>query len=492
MPDIQDQFSQNEQLSGSLQENTLTLLCTSDAYCQLVRGSVPVEYFSTFLYRDFISRVYTYIDQFKKAPAAHLPDLVEDLLEDKGQKGEAVRTLLHNIAELGEGLNESYVVSQLEKFTRQQKLKLGVVEATRSIQDGNLDRAEHVLQTALRERLNLFDAGIGLDDVMKTLRTKQVDGVDRVLLGIPALDISNYGPGRKELHLYMAPFKSGKSWWLLYVAKRALVQKWRVLYVTLEMDPDMVGRRFLQSLYSMTKREVEDLRLPGFELDDLERLIGFTSTAAKRPSLSDPKALVKLSHKLAKLRVRRNLRIKQFPTGALTVEALSGYLDGLEASQNFIPDLLIIDYPDLMKVDPSLYRIALGNVFKELRGIAVERNLALATVTQVNRDGTEAKTIRGVHVSEDISKIAIADTVFSYNRTEDEKKLGMARIFVAAGRDDRDQFNVLLTQAYDIGQYVLNSRDLDSDYHMVLEKHKQKQIQDGGATDESVGRKKKR
>lgn len=467
-------------LSGSLQENTLTLLCVSDEYCQLVRHAVPVELFSTFLYRDIIQRVYTFIDQHKKAPGAHLPDLVEDLLDDP-KRGEPVKQLLHNIAELAEGLNAQYVVTQLERFTRQQRLKLAVIEASAAIQVGDLDKAEAAWEKGTRERLRMFDAGVGLDEVMKDLKRHE-DEAERILLGIPDLDIAGYGPGRKELHTFLAPPKAGKTWWLLYLAKRALLQRWRVLYITLEYEDLKLGRRFLQSLYSMTKRQIDDLRLPGFSLDDLERLIGFTMSEAKRPILTDPKSLRDITRKLAKFRARKNLIIKQFPTGALTVNALRAYLDNLELSQNFAPDLIIVDYPMLMQIDAANYRISLSNIFKDMRGIGVARNAAVAIVHQVNREGAGSKIIDGRSAAEDWSITAISDALLTYNRTTTEKELGLARLFLALGRDDRDQFSVLITQSYEIGQFVLDSRHLDYDYWVTLEKQGAKNAGSGPTT----------
>src|SRR5687768_13688933 len=232
-----------EQLSGSLQENALTLLCTDSSYCNLVRHSIPTELFSTFLFRDVVSRVYAYIDQFKQAPGAHLPDLVEDLLEDKGPKGDSIRALLHSIAELAEGLNAQYVVTKLEHFVRQQKLKLGIVEATQAIQNGDVEGAERVMVDAMKARLSMFDAGLDLDGVVKDIQEYKQDDKHRVLLGIPELDDADYGPGRGELLLLQAPLKTGKTWFLVHVAKRALMQRWKVLYVTLEVSAQIIGRR---------------------------------------------------------------------------------------------------------------------------------------------------------------------------------------------------------------------------------------------------------
>jgi hypothetical protein len=136
----------------------------------------------------------------------------------------------------------------------------------------------------------------------------------------------------------------------------------------------------------------------------------------------------------------------------------------MESREGFIPDVLLVDYADLMKVDSVNYRQDLGRVYKELRGIAVERNIGVVTASQANRSGIRAKTVRDYHIGEDISKIATCDAHITYSQTGQERGLGLARLFVANGRNDEDQFTVLISQAYTLGQFCLDSVRMTSNY----------------------------
>jgi replicative DNA helicase len=470
--------SHQDALTGALQENVLTLVCYSDENCQLVRHAVPSSLFSTFLYRDVVDRVYDYIDKFKKAPGDHLPDILEDLLESK-KEGPNVEALVFSIKQLSENLNTKYVVTQLEHFTRQQSLKLGIVEAADAIQAGDLDRAENIIDKSRKARLSMFDPGSTLSDIMGKLKNPK-DENQRILINIPELDRYGYGPGRGELSLFLAPPKRGKTWWLIHLAKYALMQKWRVLYITLEVSDEIIGKRTLQSLFSVTQKTIKDFPVSHFKTDSLGRLTDINIGQMERPSLAEVKDLKAVEKKLEKMRLKDNMIIKAFPTGTLTVNMLKAYLEALEASARFMPDLIVLDYADLMKVDADNYRITLGNLYKDLRGIAVERNLALATASQSNRQGATAKTIDGTHVAEDYSKIAICDSAISYNQTTDERHLKLARLYTLAGRNDADQFSVLVSQAYQVGQFALESRALDFDYWNIVN-----QAQDGVVEEET-------
>jgi replicative DNA helicase len=136
---------------------------------------------------------------------------------------------------------------------------------------------------------------------------------------------------------------------------------------------------------------------------------------------------------------------------------LRSYLDNLEQTEKFVPDLLIVDYPDLMKIDKDNFRLALDEIFKELRGIAVSRNIALAAVSQSHRSAAKAKQVGMDNVAEAYSKIAHSDIVLTYTQTIQEQKLGLARLFVAKGRNDGDKFVVYISQAYTTGQFVIDS-----------------------------------
>jgi hypothetical protein len=150
-------------------------------------------------------------------------------------------------------------------------------------------------------------------------------------------------------------------------------------------------------------------------------------------------------------------------------------LDLLEQQQGFTPDLLIVDYPKLMKTSAQYQRIELGNITRDLRGLAVERNMAVAAVSQSNRIGM--KKSRGEHnmavltaenISEDFTQGQTADTVLSYNQTEAEAALGLARIHVALARDQEGGFTTLITQHYPTGQFCLKSVRMNKDNFETL------------------------
>ena len=453
----------SEKLSGSLQENLLCLVCFSDTGFQAVRDSVAPELFTSQVYRDILERIYDFIDRFKKPPKEHLADLLEDVLQKDTPQSQLYEQVIVAAHGLKDNLNEEYTLTQLDTFVRQQRLKIGVVQATQFISEGDLDQAETVLEDALRNHLQLFRPGLTLRDVLQEMK-KGVESNDVINMGIPELDKRRLGPARKELFVFIGPPKRGKSWMLGHITKRALMQRLKVSVVTLEMSEKLWGSRLLQSLFAITKREGEVL-YSKMERDKLGRLIGLDRVKLKKVlAFSDDKTFKRIAEKLDSFEGRLEVFIREFPTRAIGIHGLRAYLGSLERTQQFLPDILVLDYADLLKVDTKNYRIEIGAMYQELRGIAVERNMMVATASQANREGAGARMVLDTHTAEDFSKIGTADCAITYSQTQAERQLGLARLFVSNARTDEDKFTILITQTYATGQFCLDSIRMHDSY----------------------------
>ena len=457
-----------DRISVSLQENLLVLLCFSDKASALIRNAVDPHLFSTQIYRDVVIRVYDYIDQYHKPPREHVADLLEDEL-GKDKTSNLYVELLEAIHEQKDSINEEFALNQLEAFVRQQTLKSSIIKASEAIQDGDLDRAEEDLNAGLKTRLSLFAPGMSLTEGLRVAFAGQVRR-DVVPIGIKELDDANLGPARGEFHLFIGPPKRGKSWWLVHMTKRCLLHRMKTVYITLELSEGQIAQRVLQSLFSIARHKTK-VPVSHLRADDLVRLMSIErDTITGRLSIDEPSSRKAIEQKLGRLRGKENLTIKQFPAGMLTVRGLTNYLDMLDRSAGFQPDMLVIDYPDYMQLDPKNYRLEIGALYNDLRGVAVERNMGILVGSSISVEGTMARLITESHAAEDYSRIYTADTVFTYTQTPAEKELGLARLFVSNTRvADRDGFVLLISQAYAIGQFCLESVSMSDAYWGHLE-----------------------
>ena len=83
------------------------------------------------------------------------------------------------------------------------------------------------------------------------------------------------------------------------------------------------------------------------------------------------------------------LVIKEFPTGQATTNTILAHLRTLEANEGFVPDIIFIDYADIMKplANFSEKRHSLTSIYEGIRGIAVELGIPIWTASQTNRAG---------------------------------------------------------------------------------------------------------
>jgi hypothetical protein len=176
-----------------------------------------------------------------------------------------------------------------------------------------------------------------------------------------------------------------------------------------------------------------------------------------------------------------NLFVKRFTPNTLTGNALRAYLDSLEQA-GFTADMVIVDYLGIMKVDPKNLRISMGHNAVDLRAVSIERNIAVVAAHQASKAGEEAMTVKTTHMAEDFSIVGTADWIITYSCSEREFAHGLGRLFVGKARRRRDRWGVLITQAYDVGQFCLSSMFLDPSYF----EHLEELTGDGDADDDEI------
>src|SRR5690606_38424301 len=134
--------------------------------------------------------------------------------------------------------------------------------------------------------------------------------------------------------------------------------------------------RYYANFFGIARHRDEKIVKSIIEADEIGRLIGLERKFV-RPALAykDPDIAKKLRGKVKRWGARFNrLVVKGFPTKTLTIPMLEQYLDYMEAVEGFTPDVILLDYPDLMAQDIRYLRSSIGQTYEQLRGIAIKRN----------------------------------------------------------------------------------------------------------------------
>lgn len=472
-----------QQLSQSLAENLITLLCLDAANGKLIAGLIDANLFSNELHQLVARRVLDYWRQHRKPPGKiHTPDLLADILEDRRHpQARAVREMLQSMVLLFDSnINTTYVLDQLQSFVRLQQFKRAVMETAQQLdsrQQLAIEDIERMWGSILRTQHMTFSPGSRLGDYQKVLEWMERRTVE-FSTGVRTLDDAGVVPARGSVMLMLGAKGGGKSWFLCNIAKRAFRDGKKVLYGSLEMYEPLILQRLYQSLFAVPKNSrVKLARMSRLDLDRRERFAGIVEeTIEPEWTLDSPIAADELASHLMPFGVKvDNLIVKHFPRGTLTMDQLRAYLDNLELTENFIPDLIALDYFGLVKTDPRAPTETLTGAFHDFCAILAERNIAGVTAQQLTRKGAAAMAAGSTHAAQSWAMVGAADDVLVQSASEAERVRGLCRLFVNHSRENEDHWTSLLCQHYPTGQYCIESIRLPSNYQEYVSRLGQQQ-----------------
>lgn len=468
-----------EKMHGSLMENLLTLLAYDDTHGRIVTGTVTPDVFEGDL-KIIAERIFQYWRQQNEAPKLHTPDLLSDIIEDpRNRKASSFKNILRAMHEMSKGINAKYVCDQASLFMRQQKIKDAILRSAEIISGPEptaVQDVENILYDILKARDFAFDPGVRLDD-WESVVDYLNQHYDEFDTGIPEFDRHYVVPNRGALLILLGEYGSGKTWGAVHLGKRALIRRKKVLHITTEVSAEEVILRYYMSIFAVPRHERESgtVPVPVLETEEEGRqrvFMGIGSREIKPDFAFDwPEIKNELRNNVerrfgSKL---KNIIVKQVPPHSMSTNGLRSYMDTLEQAEGFIPDMLIVDSGYLLKHELKDFRIGLGRTIIDLRAIAVERNIAVINTHQLNRIERRA-TARASNragasnTAEDISIAWTADIVLVQDSTEAERLMGLARLYADKVRHEKGGWAIVMTQAYEIGQYVLGTAPLHQTY----------------------------
>jgi len=219
-----------------------------------------------------------------------------------------------------------------------------------------------------------------------------------------------------DCHSYYADDIHGHNTiWLVNLGFKFLLGGYNVVHYSMEMGEERLGLRY-------------DGIASGVNIKALEQM----------QSIDD----VKNAYKKVKMMTKTHLKMKEFPTGAATVYDIEAHLDELELYHEFKPDVIIVDYGDIMrstKNTKSTYEEQ-GWIFRELRALAQKKDAVVLTATQSRRDALSddggTKDIIGMdQVADSMEKNRILDILFSVQQSRTEKSEGKINLWIAKNRN---------------------------------------------------------
>ena len=344
-----------------------------------------------------------YFLEFKKEPTLEaLKISIEDIQDDILKT--SVISNLKDVYNYREADDLDFVQKKMIEFCKNQSLKNAILKSVDLLQIGEYDKIKTVIDTAMKAG-TLSD--LGHDYINELLSRFEESTRDTIKTPWDVInDVMDGGLGKGELGVVVAPAGIGKTWFLQSIGADAVKRGKSVVHYTLELNQAYVGLRY-------------------------DTIFTGIPTANLKYSMSDVEKIIS--------KLTGNLLIKYFPTRTASVQTLSAHLKNLELHDK-MPDVVLVDYADILRDTSGIkdYRLQLGNIYEDLRGLAGEYDIPIWTASQANRSSLEEDVIEADKVAESYSKVMTADFIMSVSRKATDKIANTGRVHIMKNRFGQD------------------------------------------------------
>jgi hypothetical protein len=467
MATISDQDKRGKELKRQKIDLTperqiVTNMIVSTPFLREISLIVKSKYFES-TYAQIVSIwILEYWEKYKEAPGKNIQDIYlskRKKLRDE-EEAETIAEFLKRLSKDWESLRVQNPVYSVESAVQYLKLK-------------SLERAKEKLDEAIAA-----DDPLSGEQIISNYTRVETSSGEGVSLLRDSAQISNAFlmeeerlfrlPGdlgivtgdflRGDLSAILGAPNRGKTWWLWYTGQRAALMGLKVVFFTLEMTKAQIVRRGWQSLIG-APRKTGKVEIPYFEFNEEDEKYIIKIRKEKKQGVVIEDITKKQANYRRQLRTG-DIRIIPALAYSTTVDDIEAHLDNLDHYDQYIPDVVVVDYADIV-ASPSVrseYRHQLDVIWKHLRRIAQQRNIAVITASQTDRSSLK-KDATGANVAEDIRKLAHVSKMMVLNQSPDDYKMGIMRISQIKERDGRRNWHqAIVLQCLDIGRPYLDSK----------------------------------
>ncbi len=436
-----------------------------------------------------------YYKKYKVAPKIHIQDIYHTHMrkghspDEMEMVGDFLATLSSEY-ERADKFNEQYILDKADELFKKNSL-LGLAEDLQSaLVDGGAKEAEQVLTDYKKvERPSSDD----IDPYTDTESVRQAfEDTAEPLFTIPGAigSLLNDFLVRDSLIGIMGREKIGKTWNAYEFAHRARMARCNVaVFEAGDMSKPQSVKRFhiRQAGRSDKRRYCEEILVPVL---DCERNQQNTCKKEKRKckvgleedcSFEDaPKRYrvctychdkglrrfkgavwykirkackpltwrdaLKLSKRKLKFLKGKHFKLSCHPNGTLSVGDIDSKLAQWEEESGFIPDVIVIDYADILRPEgKDEYRHGQNEIWKGLRKLSQKWHCLVIAPTQADAASYETTTLKLKNFNEDKRKYSHVTAFIGLNQTEDEKSAGVMRMNVLLARSEDYDINHCVT-----------------------------------------------
>ena len=380
-----------------------------EEYAKKVLPFVKSEYFRNEGERVLFNEIESFIHKYNVPPT--IDALKVEIDSIKGVDTDKILGLIDILHKDEIDTNLDWLIDATEKFCKHEAVYNAIVESMEIMDNkGSGFKDKGAIPGILTNALAVsFDPHVGHDYLEQY--DDRFEYYHRVLEKSPFdleffNKITNDGVAKKTLNVALAGTGVGKSLFMCHVAASCLNLGKHVLYITLELSEDEVGKRV-------------DANLMNIAIDDLLKL---------------SKDMYDIRAARIKSKTNGKLIIKEYPTAGASVSHFKALINELYLKKNFKPDIIFVDYINICLSS----RIRQGSgvnsytyikaIAEELRGLAVEFDVPMVSATQTNRGGFDSSDPSMTDTSESFGLPMTADFMFALISNEELDKLNQIMV----------------------------------------------------------------
>ena len=403
-----------------------------------------------------------YFEKYKKAPKAHIEGLFEVWAEG-GVDNDTVLLVDKFLGGLSDDyetvrreINSDYMIDKAGRYFSKVRLRRFAQQLQGDLDLGRLKKVKDRI-------INYAPFQMGGDEGVNVLEDK--NAVREVFSAVEK-DLVVYNEALKHffkstltrdaLVAVMGPEKRGKTFWLMDIAWRAVVQRRRVaMFQVGDMSQNQMIRRFaVRAAGKPLNRKSSNIPIsithePGEDFCQVtHKRKEFKEGLSEEDVYQGFERRVKSSGGDGTL-----LKLSTHPNSTLSVKGIEAILQGWERG-GWIPDVIVIDYADILDMGPTRgddNRSPINSTWEQLRAMSQRRHCLVVTATQADAASYSQRVMNMGNFSEDKRKYAHVTGMFGLNQTPGEKELGIYRLNWIALRERDYDLNKLVYVAGCLG-----------------------------------------
>ena len=406
------------QFGHVFQAKIISSLLSDKKFIQTISDILEPDYFDSDANKWLCENIRDYFFEYKTTPTLDVMKVKIDEMENEILQVSVVDNLKESWRNV-ESTDLKFVQEQTLEFCRNQVMKNAIMDSVDLIEVGQYDQIKKIVDEAMKAG---SDRDLGHDYIVGIEERLTKSTRDTVKTGWDPIDeVMDGGLGKGELGVVVAPAGIGKTWCLQNIGANSVKNGLNVVHYTLELNQNYVGLRYDTVFSGVTTSDIK------YYQDDVKKKIDA---------------------------LKGTLLIKYFPTKSASVQTLTAHLSQIEI-QGVKPDLVLVDYADILKGVGSEKRHVLENIYEDLRGLAGEIECPIWTASQANRSSLEEEVIDATKVAEAYSKVMIADFVVSVSRKVEDKIANTSRFHVIKNRFGIDGITFPSSMNTNIGKILI-------------------------------------